>query len=74
MNRHVIRVAKYGAADSKYFSNPQQLEKDIEQNKLSAELFKIRVREMLLEEPSKLDIRYHQAIEVLREIKEEFRL
>jgi len=74
MNRNILKVSKCGAADSKYFSNPQQFEKDIEKGKFDATLFKAKVRELVLKDPSKLDIRYHQAIETMIEIKEEFRL
>lgn len=74
MNRHNLKVAKCGAADSKYFSNPEQFDKDIQQNKFETVLFKQRVRQLILEEPNKLKNRYFEVIEVMMEVKKEFGL
>ena len=68
------KVHRCGAMDSKYFSNLQQFEKDIEKNKFSTALFKIRLRELILEDPNKIEDRYHQVIETMMEIKSEFGL
>ena len=68
------KVHRCGAMDSKYFSNPQQFEKDVEQNRISAALFKKRLRELVLEDPNKIEDRYHQVIETMMEIKAEFGL
>lgn len=74
MNRYVIKPAKCGAADSKYFSNPGQFDKDVEINKAESEEFKKRVRNLLLEEPTKVKQRYHEAIDALISLKSEFGL
>jgi len=74
LNRHILKVSKCGSADSKYFSNPQQFDKDIEKNIFDDKLFKAKVRALVLEDPSKMDIRYHQVIDVMMEIKAEFGL
>ena len=68
------KLHKCGAADSKYFSNPQQFEKDIEKNRVDSSLFELELRELLLKKPNKIKQRYHEAISVMMEIKEEFGL
>jgi hypothetical protein len=60
--------------DSKYFSHPEQFNKDIEKHKFDDALFRSRVRNLILEEPARMDIRFSQAVDELRKIKEEFRL
>jgi hypothetical protein len=75
MNKYLgFKVPKCGAMDSKYWNQPGQLEKDVEQHQLDSELFRRRVRNLILEDPGKMDIRYHQVIEELRNIKDEFGL
>ena len=68
------KLHKCGAADSKYFSNPQQFDLDVEKNKLESELFQLRLKKLLRQEPCKIKQRYHEAISVMMEIKEEFGL
>jgi hypothetical protein len=63
-----------GGVDSKYYYNPHQLDEDLTRHKQDAELFKSMLRQFILLEPSKLDLRYHDAIDVLREIKKGFGL
>lgn len=60
--------------DSKYFSQPEQFDKDIEKHKFEDALFRSRIRNLILEEPGRMDIRFHQAVDELRKMKEEFRL
>lgn len=75
MNKYLgYKVPKCGAMDSKYFAQPEQFDKDIQQHRSDRELFRQRVRALIIEEPAKMDMRYHQAIEELRSIKDEFRL
>jgi len=74
MNKHKIHLPKCGAMDSKYFGNPQQFEKDIERHKIETKQFKANLRGLLLAEPAKMNDRYNQAIEVMKEIKKEFGL
>lgn len=68
------RVHKVGDPSSQYGYHPEQFDKDIQQHRFERDLFRIRFRELILEDPAKMDIRYHQAIEELRSIKDEFRL
>lgn len=75
MNKYLgYKVPKCGAMDSKYWNQPEQLEKDVEQHRFDSKLYRQRVRNLILEEPAKMKTRYHQAIEELRSIKDEFRL
>ena len=68
------KLAKGGAADSKYFSDPEQFEKDIERHKLESKLYRERIKVLLLENPNKLKENYHTFIEVLTDAKKEFNL
>ena len=68
------RKHRVGDPSSKYGYEPNKLNSDIEQKRYEKEKFKLQLKNLLLREPDKLDIRYHQAIEVLIEIKEEFKL
>ena len=54
--------------------NPEGFDKKIAENERKRTKFKTRLRSLLLEEPAKLDIRFHDAISELREIKEEFNI
>ncbi|MDF2907978.1 MAG: hypothetical protein K0R34_3299 [Herbinix sp.] len=68
------RKHRVGDPSSKYGYEPHKLDSDIERNRYEKAKFKMKLRELLLSEPDKLDIRYHQAIEELRSIKDEFGL
>ena len=68
------KIEKCGAADSKYFGNPEQLDKDIQQHKNDSNSYKDRIKSLLLENPSKLKENYHVFIEVLTDAKKEFDL
>ena len=68
------KLARCGAFDSKYFSDPEQFEKDIERHKLESKLYKERIKTLLLENPNKLKENYHVFIEVLTDAKKEFNL
>jgi hypothetical protein len=68
------RVHKVGEVSSKYGYHPERFEKDVRQHQFESDLFRAKVRNLILEEPGKMDIRYHQAIEELQNIKNEFRL
>ena len=63
-----------GAADSKYFGNLDQFERDIEKHKRGREKLKEEIREIVLREPGHMEERIHVICEALREIKEEFDL
>ena len=63
-----------GNPDSKYTYNPGQLDIDIHNKKLEHEACKQAIRDIILAAPSKMELRYHDAIDALRELKEEYGL
>lgn len=62
---------KIGNPDSKYTYCPEQLEKDIGDKKHQHEVFKDMIKQFILMDPSKMDLRYHDVIEALKELKHE---
>ena len=66
------KISKHGAVDSKYFSNKDQFEKDIELKIKKTNEFKEEIRQLILKEPDKIEQRYYNAIEVLMDIKRKF--
>ena len=75
MNKYRVgQVPRCGAMDSKYFSNPQQFDKDMQQHKYEAEQFKSEIKALIIDNPSKISDRYNQVISVMLEIKTEYGL
>lgn len=70
----INKVAKTGAVDSKYFSNYEQFDKDIETNIAKTNDFKEDLRQLIIKEPYLVEQRVSDAIEVLKEIKKEFEI
>ena len=68
------RVAKCGSPDSKYMSNANTLDKDVQAKEIEHRTFKELVRHLVLQDPSKMDLRFRDLIDVAREIKQEFNL
>lgn len=65
---------RIGNPDSKYTYNPGQLDIDIHNKKLEHEACRQAIRDIVLADPSKMELRYNDAIEALIEIKEEYGL
>ena len=65
------KVAKAGAVDSKYFSNVDKFEDDINYKLDATKKFKDNIKQLILENPNLIEQRYFNAIEVLKEIKKE---
>lgn len=65
---------KIGNPDSKYTYCPEQLDKDVAAKQHEHEAFKSMIRHLVLMDPSKIDLRYHDVVEVMLEIKNEFGL
>lgn len=65
------KVAKSGAVDSKYFSNVDKFEEDINSKLEATRKFKDNIKQLILENPSLTEQRYFNVVEVLKEIKEE---
>ena len=63
-----------GNHSSKYALNPEQLEKDLQQKQDERNHFKDLVRHLVLLDPSKMDLRYRDLLDVARELKQEFKL
>ena len=68
------KVAKTGAVDSKYFRNIDKFEEDIESKLEATSKFKDDIRKLILENPNLIEQRYFNTVEVLKELKEEFRI
>ena len=52
--------------------NPEEFDAKIAENERKRKLFKQRLRELLLESPSELEMRFRDAINELKDMKEEF--
>lgn len=66
--------AKCGSVDSKYFGNINKFEEDVAIKIQKTNEFKKHIRELIFEEPDKMEQRIRNIIEVLKEIKEEFKI
>ena len=65
------KLAKAGALDSKYFSNVDKFEEDINSKLDATNKFKANIKQLILENPSLIEQRYFNVVELLKEIKEE---
>ena len=63
-----------GNHSSKYAINPEQLEKDMQEKTDERNAFKDLVRHLVLNDPSKMDLRFRDLLEVAKELKKEFDL
>ena len=54
--------------------NPEEFDAKIAENERKRKLFKQRLRELLLESPSELEMRFRYAINELKDMKEEFNI
>ena len=63
-----------GNPSSKYAFNPEQLEKDLQAKEDERNTFKDMVRHLVLLNPSKMDLRFRDLIDVAKELKQEFNL
>lgn len=63
-----------GNHSSKYALNPEQLENDLQAKEDDRNTFKDLVRHLVLLEPSKMDLRFRDLLEVAKELKQEFNL
>jgi hypothetical protein len=66
------KLAKCGSMDSKYFGNTDQFEKDIQDRIEKTEQFKETLKELILKEPSLIETRVRNTIDVLLEIKKDY--
>ena len=63
-----------GNHSSKYALNPEQLEKDLQEKENERNSFKDLVRDLVLLDPSKMDLRFRDLISLLCELKQEYKL
>ena len=63
-----------GNHSSKYALNPEQLEQDLQKKENDRNAFKDLVRHLVLLDPSKMDLRFKDLLDVARELKQEFNL
>lgn len=63
-----------GNHSSKYALNPEQLDKDLQEKADERNAFKELVRHLVLTDPSKMDLRFRDLLDVAKEIKQEFNL
>lgn len=69
-----MKLKRCGAADSKYFCNLDQFEKDIEDKKKEHEETKEKIANIILENPAKMNLRYRDAMDVLLYLKNKYDL
>lgn len=63
-----------GNHSSKYALNPEQLDKDLQEKADERNAFKELVRHLVLTDPSKMDLRFRDLLDVAKDIKQEFNL
>lgn len=63
---------RIGNPDSKYTYCPERLEQDIMLKNEEHEAFKRAIKQLILNDPSKLELRYKDAIEALIELKKDY--
>ena len=63
-----------GNHSSKYALNPEQLEKDLQAKENERNAFKDLVRHLVLLDPSKMDLRFRDLMDLARELKKEYGL
>lgn len=68
------KISKAGAVDSKYFGNLNAIDRDVFEKIQNTEEFKEKLRDLILNDPNKIEQRYHNCIEVLLELKKRFEL
>lgn len=65
-------MARIGNPDSKYAYQPNKLDEDIKAKQHEHKVFKDLVKHLIIMEPAKMDLRYKDVIDVLKEVKEEY--
>lgn len=63
-----------GNPDSKYSYNPEQFEIDVRDKMRQHKNFKQIIKDLILYDPSSMDLRYYDTIEALKELKQEYNL
>lgn len=65
-------MGRIGNPDSKYAYNPEKLNQDVKEKEHEHKVFKDLIKHLIIMEPAKMDLRYKDVIEVLKEVKEQY--
>lgn len=68
------KVAKVGAVDSKYFSNLEQFDIDVQAKIDKTEQFKNQIKELILQDPNLIEQRINNTVKLLLDLKKEYGL
>ena len=68
------KVAKSGAADSKYFNNFEQFDKDVQAKIDKTNEFKSKIRALILEDPNLIEQRINNTVSEILKIKREINI
>lgn len=74
MSKYTVmgKVAKCGSVDSKYFNKYNKFDKDIQNKIKETEDFRIKLRNMICENPNHIEQKFNIAVDELLNIKKEF--
>lgn len=74
MSKYTVmgKVAKCGSVDSKYFNKYNKFDKDIQSKIKETEDFRIKLRNMICENPNHIEQKFNIAVNELLNIKKEF--
>ena len=74
MSKYTVmgKVAKCGSVDSKYFNKYNKFDKDIQSKIKETEDFRIKLRNMICENPNNIEQKFNIAVNELLNIKKEF--
>lgn len=74
MSKYTVmgKVAKCGSVDSKYFNKYNKFDKDIQSKIKETEDFRIKLRNMICENPNYIEQKFNIAVNELLNIKKEF--
>lgn len=67
-------LSKNGVVDSKYFRNINKFEEDINAKLEATRIFKDNIKRLIIENPSLIEQRYFNTVEVIKELKEELEI
>lgn len=74
MSKYTVmgKVAKCGSVDSKYFNKYNKFDEDIQSKIKETEDFRIKLRNMICENPNHIEQKFNIAVNELLNIKKEF--
>lgn len=74
MSKYTIigKIAKCGSVDSKYFAKYNKFDEDIQDKIKEAEAFRVKLRNMICENPNLIEQKFNIAVNELLNIKKDF--